>query len=112
VTPEEHYAALVESFGGEPGVTFSSDAGASGRSFGSDALKVDNKIFALLSSKRRFVVKLPRQRVDALVSAGEGERFDPGHGRLMKEWLSVNPGSEDHWRALAKEAKEFVGRSP
>jgi hypothetical protein len=36
--------------------------------------------------KGRFVAKLPRGRVDELVSGGSGEYFDPGHGRLMKEW--------------------------
>jgi hypothetical protein len=48
-------------------------------------------------SKGRLVVKLPRQRIDALVATGAGERFDPGHGRLMKEWLP-----------LAREALAFV----
>jgi hypothetical protein len=33
-------------------------------------------------------VKLPRERVDELVEAGAGHRFDPGHGRLMKEWVA------------------------
>ena len=40
----------------------------------------------------RLVVKLPRSRVDELVAAGEGDRFDPGHGRIQKEWLSANLG--------------------
>jgi hypothetical protein len=29
-------------------------------------------------------------RVDVLVSSGKGKYFDPGHGRLMKEWLAVD----------------------
>jgi len=53
-------------------------------------------------------VKLPRARVDTLVAAKQGERFDPGHGRLMKEWVVVEPGAGD-WLALAKEARAFVG---
>ena len=47
-------------------------------------LKVNGKIFAMFG-RRQFVAKLPKQRVDALVSAAAGERFDPGHRRLMKE---------------------------
>jgi hypothetical protein len=71
-------------------------------------LKVGGKIFAMLSSKGEFVVKLPKARVDALIASGDGERFDPGHGRLMKEWLAVEPTSEAEWLPLAREAMAFV----
>jgi hypothetical protein len=61
-------------------------------------------------STGRLVVKLPWQRVDALIAAGEGERFDPRHdGRLMKEWLVVALSSGKEWLPLAREALEFVG---
>ncbi len=57
----------------------------------------------------KLVVKLPKPRVDALIASGDGERFDPRHdGRLMKEWVSVEPTSEEEWLPLAKEAMEFV----
>ena len=55
-----------------------------------------------------LVVKIPRQRVEALIASGDGRRFDPGHGRLMKEWLSLDPTSEVEWLPLAREAMEFV----
>ncbi|MGI0080069.1 MAG: hypothetical protein ACRECH_10640 [Nitrososphaerales archaeon] len=56
-----------------------------------------------------LVVKIPRERVDQLVAKGDGERFDPRHdGRLMKEWLLVNPTSKVEWQSLAREAMEFV----
>ncbi len=59
--------------------------------------------------KGRLVVKLPRLRVDALIASGDGERFDPRHdGRLMKEWVSVEPTFEEEWLPLAREAMEFV----
>ncbi|HET8906911.1 MAG TPA: hypothetical protein VFN11_08105, partial [Ktedonobacterales bacterium] len=84
------------------------DVVQSGRGFGADALKARGKIFAMLAGER-LVVKLPRQRVDALVASGEGERFDPRRdGRLMKEWLALAPTSEIDWLTLAREAKEFV----
>jgi hypothetical protein len=54
------------------------------------------------------VVKLPRQRVDELIGSGEGERFDPGHGRLMKEWVTIGPECGRLWVALAEEALGFV----
>jgi hypothetical protein len=54
----------------------------------SSVLTVNGKIFAMLV-KGKFVAKLPKERVDELVSRGNGEYFDPGHGRLMKEWIAV-----------------------
>lgn len=47
-----------------------------------------------------------RPRV-TLAAAGDGRRFDPGHGRLMREWLSVEPTTP--WLPLAIEALAFVG---
>lgn len=77
------------------------------RKFGSRALKVNGKIFAMLSHGR-FVAKLPAVRVDALVAAGDGEYFDPGHGRKMKQWLSVT-SARVAWLPLAREAHAYVG---
>ena len=88
ITPEEHYATIAEALLGDADVTL----GSSGKvGFGSSALKVSGKIFAMLV-KGKLAVKLPRQRVDALIASGDGERLDPGHGRLMKEWVTVEPG--------------------
>ncbi|WP_431676569.1 hypothetical protein [Kitasatospora sp. KL5] len=108
VSPEERYEQLVAHLADLPGVAVPGDGpGREGR-FGADALKAGGKIFAMLA-QGRLVVKLPRARVDELVDAGEGERFDPGHGRLMREWLGLDPGSGLSWDALAREALEFVG---
>lgn len=69
-------------------------------------LKVNGKIFAMFG-KDQFVVKLPKKRVDELVNGGKGKRFDPGHGRLTKEWIAFGGGNEE-WVKLAKEARHFV----
>ena len=85
-------------------------AGTVGRGgFGSTGqLKIHDHIFAMLV-RGSLVVKLPRARVDELVEAGRGERFDPRrNGRLMREWLVVPPRYEADWLALAKEALTFV----
>jgi hypothetical protein len=97
------FAVVVEAFKGERRVAYG------GKGFGSTALKLDGKIFALLSSKGRFVVKLPRERVDELVGRGQGQYFDPGKGRLMKEWLAVG-GQSISWLELAREAYAFASR--
>lgn len=107
ITPEERYAALIAAFRDHPDVT-PPNGPQSKRGFGASELKVHNKIFAMLSGGR-LVVKLPRQRVDALVASGEGERFDPRRdGRLMKEWLALAPTSKLEWLPLAREAMAFV----
>jgi hypothetical protein len=107
VTAEERYAAIVEAFLGESDVTGPNDTPRTGRGFGATALKVNNKIFAMLTNDG-FVVKLPRERVTALVATGKGQHYDPGHGRLMREWLAVAPDRADDWLPLAREAHTFV----
>ncbi|TMD18690.1 MAG: hypothetical protein E6I39_09380 [Chloroflexi bacterium] len=79
-----------------------------GKGFGSGGLKVDGKLFALMSSRGQFVAKMPKQRVSELVAQGKGEPFDPGHGRLMREWIALRDGEGD-WLSLAREARRFVG---
>jgi len=69
-------------------------------------LNVNGKIFAMFV-RGRFVAKLPKDRVEALVRSGAGDYFDPGHGRLMKEWVAL-ADSSTQWVTLAKEAYAFV----
>jgi hypothetical protein len=53
-------------------------------------------------------VKLPKERVDELIADGTGTHFDPGHGRLMKEWVAAPPTTQEQWMHLAGEARAFV----
>jgi hypothetical protein len=101
----DRFARLVEEFTPLDGVV---PPGATA-GFGSSALRVEGRIFAMLAHDR-LVVKLPASRVSGLVDAGEGDRFDAGKGRPMKEWLSVDPGSALSWSELAHEAFRFVRR--
>ncbi|MEU6235266.1 hypothetical protein [Kitasatospora sp. NPDC047058] len=102
---ESRFELLAEELAGLDGVATPAAQGA--RRFGADALKVDGRIFAMLSDGR-LVVKLPRTRVDELVASGEGERYDGGKGRPMKEWFALDPGSALPWAQLAGEAYAFV----
>jgi TfoX/Sxy family transcriptional regulator of competence genes len=109
ITPEAHFAMVVEELLTYPGVTPPADETQSKKDFGSSALKVHNKIFAMLV-RENLVLKLPKARVDALVVSGDGERYDPRHdGRLMKEWIVLADASEQEWLSLAREALAFVG---
>jgi len=81
--------------------------GGSGGKFGSKALKVNGKIFAMVVNGR-LVVKLAKERVDQLVGARQAAYFDPGHGRLMKQWATILDAKLS-WLALATEAHDFVG---
>ena len=106
-TPEARFDDLVAALLDQPDVTLPDTAGVS-RRFGSAGLKVHGKIFAMLV-RGRLVAKLPRTRVDALVLAREGERYDPRRdGRLMREWLMLDPSSNLDWLALANEALAFT----
>ncbi len=80
--------------------------------FGLWTLQVDKKTFAKISSSTRFVVRLPRQRVDALVTAGQGQRFEPRRGRPPNEWLDVHSEASEDWLELAREALGFVRSLP
>ncbi len=105
-SPSERYAGLVEA------LVNTSDANIdrSKKGFGSSGqLRIKGKIFVMLV-RGRLVVKLPRQRVDRLIAAGQGQRFDPGRGRLMQEWFSLDPAAETDWLTLANEALNFVAR--
>lgn len=75
--------------------------------FGATALKVGGKVFAMLV-KGDLVVKLPASRAEALREAGAAHAFDPGHGRIMKEWVAIPATHTALWAKLGAEARAFV----
>jgi hypothetical protein len=97
------YLDLVDDLMGIEGVT--PPPGGSG--FGRGSLKYRGKIFAMLV-RGSLVVKLPADRVTALVKAGEGEAFDANKGTAMREWFSLAPDSRLGWAPLATEALDFA----
>ena len=110
MTPAQQFGRLVEVMLARSEASYGNDESKGARrSFGATSLKVNGKIFAMLV-KDRLVVKLSAPRVNELVSGGAGERFDPGHGRIQKEWLSVASSDYDAWLSLASESEAFVGR--
>lgn len=82
------------------------------RMFGASRLSVNGKYFAMLY-KANLVVKLPKARATQVVAGRDGAPFDPGHGRIMREWVAVTPAKRSAWRRFAREAMDFVaGASP
>jgi hypothetical protein len=94
------FQPVVDAFAGEK------DVSRARRFSTSSVLSVKGKIFAMMV-KGRFVAKLPRDRVDDIVAGGFGVPFEPGPGRVMKEWVSVDAKGPP-WIALAREAHRFV----
>ena len=86
----------------EPGVTLGSRRG-----FGTGALQVEGRIFAMLS-QGRVVVKLPGERVAALIREQDGAAFDAGKGKPLREWVVLTERSRAQWLALVREAEAHV----
>lgn len=95
---DPRFVAVVDAFAADPDVT-------AGRMMASFGLKVNDKIFAMVV-KGMLVVKLPKSRVDEMVSGGAGEHLETGQGRKMKEWVAVK--GDAGWLELAREAYGFV----
>jgi hypothetical protein len=107
LSPQEHFLRLVELMRYNAEVKYGADAISSSRGFGSSALKINDKIFAMVV-RERLVLKLPRQRIDGLIEDGAGERLQMTPGRIMKEWFSLAPHSDLDWQSLAEEAMAFT----
>ena len=68
----ELFSALCNEYSALTGVNLPEPGG---RGFGSNALKINSRSFAMLTGGR-LVVKLPRARVTELIETGHGEPFD------------------------------------
>jgi len=75
---------------------------------GFPCLRRDGRFFASLDPKTEvLIVKLPADRVAALVRAGDGEPFAP-NGRIFREWVAVPRPERRRWSTLLEEAWEFA----
>ncbi len=100
---KQSFKSIISAMSGEEGVE-------RGRMFGADGLKTRGKVFAM-EVKGELVVKLSVDRADTLVQSGKAQRFDPGHGRPMKLWVSLPPDASIDWLDLAQEARIFVANA-
>jgi len=104
--PDARYQDLIIDLLGEPGVTPPQGGG-----FGRSAVRFHRKIFVMLV-RGQLVLKLPAERVDQMIAAGHGARFDANKGTPMREWLTLDPASDQPWLPLAREALEFARSFP
>ena len=72
-----------------------------------ESLKIRKKMFAMFS-KGNYVVKLPKERVEELINSGDGLPYDPGNGKIMKEWVIIPEEYGNKWIEYASEAKKFA----
>jgi hypothetical protein len=94
------FGAVAELLRREPDVE-------AGTGFGRNpGLRTGRRIFAMLV-RDELVVKLPAERCEALVSAGDARTLEIGR-RSMREWVCFAEPDEDRWLALATEARAFV----
>ncbi len=81
-----------------------------GTLMGFPCLRVDGEFFATCDHRMGdLIVKLSRDRVQELIDEGVGEPFAPA-GRVFREWVFVRGRDAKRWRALMREAIEFVSR--
>mgnify|MGYP003996890207 FL=1 len=74
----------------------------------SRCLRAGEEFLALVDYKGSgLVVKLPRERVAALIAQGRGQSFAPAK-KVFKEWLSVAVLDREAWGSLLREGVEYV----
>jgi len=104
LTGEELFWDLVEPMFTDPAVRRSTMMGL-------PCVRWDGRFFASLDRRTgALLVKLPADRVAALVAAGHGEAFAPA-GRVFREWIAVVRPQRRRWRALLVEAREHAAGS-
>ena len=92
------YASVKAHFAKKAGITVNAGRGAQG-------LKVGKKMFAMFS-KGDLLLKLPPKRVEELIAAGRGLPYDPGTGKVMKNYVVIPAAKKRSWIKLCEEAAQ------
>jgi len=82
-----------------------------GKAFGYPAYKVGRKVFCFVGGDG-IAIKLPPDRVQALISNANMSIFEPNEGTQWQSWLSIDlkdPNAYADHRGLYEESVQFVG---
>jgi hypothetical protein len=105
VTGESLFWQLAEPLLADPAVTRSTMMGL-------PCLRLHGRFFASLDRRTQaLLVKLPAERVQALIVAGQADAFAPA-GRAFREWAAIARPDRRRWRDLLGEARQFVANTP
>ena len=74
---------------------------------GAQGIKRGGKLFVMFM-KGDLIVKLPEQRVNEIIDIGDGEPFDPGTGKPMKNRVLIPAKKSDKWIKYSTEAKKHA----
>jgi len=81
-----------------------------GTIMGGRCARVAGEFLALVDYKGSgLVVKLPKDRVDQLITQGLGQPFAPA-GKVFKNWVSIPKRDRRAWRALLEEGITFASK--
>ena len=74
---------------------------------GHECLRAGGAFVGMADGSGRLIVKLPAERVEELILAGEAEEFAPA-GRVFREWAQLPAVDGSRWRDLLEEALAFA----
>ena len=75
---------------------------------GFPCLRINNDFFASTDHRTGdLIVKLPKDRVMAIIEKDGGQPFAPA-GRVFREWVLIKTRDIKAWKKLMLEAKDFV----
>lgn len=94
------YADVKAHFANDPEVEVLKGRGAQG-------IKRGGNLFVMFM-KGDLIVKLPEQRVNEIIETGDGEPFDPGTGKPMKNRVLILAKNSDTWIKYITEAKNHA----
>ena len=95
----EIYEEIKEHFSKDKQVVVNSGSGAQG-------IKYKKKMF-IMFYKGDLVIKLSPERIQEVIKIGDGEAFDPGTGKPMKDRVKILQSKKNLWISLSEESKDY-----